>query len=118
MYGIPAGIDWTFIIGTELQQLCIGIHQLSLQFSGDVAIGVECDFEHAGHPAAASQCRGLPGRAPSLISLLGSRVDAVAREGGRVLVLSFSNGEQLRILDSNESFESFQITARGLTIIV
>ena len=118
MYGIPADVDWKFIIGKELLQLRIGRHHVSLRLAGDTAIGVECDFEHTSHPAAAGASLGLAGRATTLISLLGSRVVEVTRDGERALVLSFSNGEQLRLIDSNEHFESFQVTARGLTIIV
>jgi hypothetical protein len=46
VYGLPDETDLTFFIGTELQQVCIGRHEVILRFGDDLSITVESDIGH------------------------------------------------------------------------
>jgi hypothetical protein len=118
MYGIPEEIDWSFAVGRELLMVCVGQHQVVLRFHGEVTITIEGGFEHVSSKAGAKGEGGLPQRAASLMSLIGTTVQAIRAEDARTLWIGFSNGEGLRIYDSNSNYEAFQITAPGVDIIV
>ncbi len=119
MYGIPDDIDWSFLVGKELLQACIGLHQMQLRFDDDILLSIEGDFDHfRGEGTSLAGVRELPQKAATLLSLLGLKVATVRRRGRKTLALEFSSGETLWIHDSNESCESFQVIARGKEIIV
>ena len=52
------------------------------------------------------------------MSLLGSKVASVLSEGGKTLAIQFTNKETLKVCDSNEMYESFQVTTPDKEIIV
>lgn len=118
MYGLPANMDWNFLVGRELIQMCVGIHQVLLRFDGDVSVSIECVFEHSFPGAKTHSCTNLAHRAKSLVTLLGTRVERVDGKSHEALVLSFSNHETLQIHDSNEMHESFLVHAPGIEIVV
>ena len=41
MYGLNPEINLSFLVGRELLQVCIGIHQVQLHFDKDVSISIE-----------------------------------------------------------------------------
>src|SRR5207244_1074661 len=99
-------------VGREVLQVCIGLHQVSLRFDDEVSMDIECAFDHAtteGLPPGS----GLPQKAARLVSLLGSKVAYVSSEAGKTLIVRFTNKETLKIYDSNEVYESFQVIAPG-----
>jgi hypothetical protein len=118
MYGIINNLDWSFLIGKELLQICISLYQLSLRFNGDVSINIECEFEHVSLAANSLPAAKLSGTAVTLVSLLGARITAVSKQGVKTLGIEFSNGEMLMIHDSNDSYESFSINAPGKEIVI
>jgi Family of unknown function (DUF6188) len=118
MYGVPDNADWSFLADRELLQVCVGLYQVSLKFDGDTSIDVECEFDHSRSNTMSPPAAGLPGRAATLFSLLGVKIASVARQDGRTLAIAFRNDETLKIYDSNESFESFQIVGAGRQIVV
>lgn len=118
MYGIPEHTDFGFLAGKELSQVCIGAHQLVLNFWPDVTISVEGEFIHLKPGVELMEEVDLPRRSAGLVSLLGSRVDAALVRGTKILRLEFSNAEVLELHDNSEAYESFQVTAPGVDIIV
>ena len=118
MYGVPDSAEWLFLVGREVLQVCIGLHQVSLRFDGAVSMNIECDFDHAPVADTLSSESGLPQKAAGLVSLLGSKVASVLSEGGKTLAIRFTNKETLKVCDSNEMYESFQVTTPDKEIIV
>ena len=118
MYGIPESAEWSFLIGREVLQICIGLHQVSLRFDGQVVINIEGDFAHASVVATLGSGAGLPQKAASLVSLLGRKVASALSKGSKVLEIRFANEETLKLYDSSEIYESFQVTAPDKEIIV
>ena len=46
MYAIPKDVDWSFMLGKALIQVCYGQYQTQLRFDGDVSISIEGNVEH------------------------------------------------------------------------
>ena len=118
MYGVPDSSEWSFLVGREVIQVCIGLHQVSLRFDGQVSMNIECDFDHAPVADTLRPGSGLPHKAAGLVSLLGSTVTSALSKSGKILEIRFTNKEVLRIYDSNAIYESFQVTTPDKEIIV
>jgi Family of unknown function (DUF6188) len=118
VYGVPDSPEWSFLVGREVLQICVGLHQVILRFDGEVSMDIECEFDHSGATAKVPFGATLPSKAAGLVSLLGSKVASVASESGKTLAIVFTNKEILKIHDSNEIYESFQVTSPDKEIIV
>ena len=66
MYGVPDSIEWSFLVDREVLQVCIGLHQVSLKFDGQVSMNIECDFDHAPAADTLRSQSGLPHKAAGL----------------------------------------------------
>jgi hypothetical protein len=119
MYGNLKNIDWSFMLGKELIQVCYGKHQTQLRFDGDLCVSIEAGIVHGHADLVLGKSRGRDQGIPSLIGLLGSSIEHVQTEGEDSLVLQFSNAHMLRVLKDEEPYESFSISVPGkLTIVV
>lgn len=117
MYRIPASERFDFMRGRVLEELRLGRFQVSLVFDRSLVLSLECDFDHFPHTDV-KHGADYALRGATLATLLGSSVTAVDRENDRSLLLAFSNGEALRVRDSNDNCESFNIVAPGRHIVV
>ncbi len=118
MYGLKKDIDLSFFVGSELIQVCIGLHQLILNFSGDISISIECEFSHLSKGRALNKSSELPDSACSLLTTLGCCVTDINNLGNGNLEIKFSNGEIIQINDSNKDYESYCINTPNENIIV
>lgn len=107
MNGLPAGMNWEFLIGRTLQQVCFGQYQIQLRFDGEVWMDVE----------GAVTVDGAAAGAHILTKLLGAVITSVDAEGRGDLVVSIG-GHGLVLYDSNAHYESYTIGAPGLHIVV
>ena len=48
MYGLKQETDLTFLATAELQQVCVGLYQVILNFSNDTTISIESEYEVDG----------------------------------------------------------------------
>jgi len=120
MYGLKKEIQLGFLTGRELVQVAIGLYQVRFGFDQDVSISVEAEFryfdgqnEWTWRPEPASSqiaCR--------TVALLAASITNVQSSEEGTLVLTFSNGHRLTVLDSSKEYESWNITLPGQTIIV
>ena len=108
MYGLSLQTNLGFLLNRELQQVCVGRHQIILRFDADICITLECEYS----------LDGVPAEAASLFPLLGEKVASLNNSGNGSLAISFSNGCELLIVDSNQGYESYAITAPNIHIIV
>ena len=120
MYGLKTDIDLSFLNGRELIQLCTGLYQTIFKFDEEVAISVEVEFRYFnGHDE--SIWRPEPGSsalAARTASLLGTTIENFESDESGSLILTFSNGQRLTILDSSKEYQSYDITRPGETIVV
>jgi hypothetical protein len=108
MYGLPKDTDLTFLVRTKLEHVEVTEYQAQLHFTGDVCISIEGDCLIDNGPVDYETLR----------SLVGKTVFGVTIQDEGRLNLIFHDGQRLSILDSNDQYESYQITAPGVTIVV
>ena len=117
MYGFDKEIDFTFLVGRSLVQICVGLFQIILNFDDGVSISIEGTFEHIFNGVMPKQFV-LPDAAFSLIGLLGTKIEDVKAIDKVTLEIKFSDCSTLRLKDSNPNTESFQISSPLGEIIV
>jgi hypothetical protein len=124
MYKLPINQDWSFLLETILDQVCIGQYNTRLHFNGGaVSISINYDdvndfMHHKTKSLTSTSVEGMPKTSVTLISLLGASVDKVIAENITTLALFFNNNEELRIFDCSDAYESFTITSSKGIIIV
>ncbi|MGH9788250.1 MAG: DUF6188 family protein [Candidatus Acidiferrales bacterium] len=118
MHGLDKDINLSFLAGRELIQVAIGQYQTVFAFDRGVAISIEGRFIYASRSEQVEWRPGASHAAAKAVALLGSIVDNFVAEEDGTLKLFFSNGDQLRVLDDSSEYESYQITAPGITIAV
>jgi hypothetical protein len=119
MYGIDKSVNFHFLVGKELVQICIGLYQLILNFSDQVSIAVECMIRLCRPDGSMLEIScDAPELTRALTCLLGYTVVSINTEFEGEMILKFSDGSKLFIVDSNEDQESFTITTPDLEVIV
>jgi hypothetical protein len=118
MYGVPEGLLLTFLHDCELEQVCLGIHQVQFHFHPEGVLAVEGEWELLDADGTElDRCRPAPRIEPyRLHRLLGQRV--VASEVGPPfwIALRFERGELLRVFDSSTDYESFSIQPGNIVV--
>jgi Family of unknown function (DUF6188) len=120
MWGLKKETDLSFLMGRELIQVAIGLYQVQFHFDEEVAISVEAEFRYFE-----GQDESIWQREPSslhvasrTVTLLGASITSFKNDEDGTLILVFSNGRRLTILDSSKEHESCDITRPGQNIIV
>jgi len=119
MYSLNKDTDLSFLSRKKLLQVCVGEFQIILKFDSDILLSLECVFEHVlKHGQVLQGDLSNPSSANSLLSLVGSFIIRVENLGKGNLELAFANGDTVRIYDSNNDAESYQISSpRGMIIV-
>jgi hypothetical protein len=118
MYGLDTTIDLSFLMGRELIQIAIGIHQVIFVFDHSTSLAVESEFSLTWREGASIWRAGMPTAAAPALRLLGAAVDGVRGQEDGTLEIEFSGGNSLKVLDNKKEFESYTITRPGQTIVV
>ena len=118
MYGISEEEDFSFLEKKIVEQLCLSPYQIILHFKGDFSLSIQCDFLHHTEQRLNSVQGNFAERGCSLISLLDTEIVLAKRQRAKELTIEFSNSEKLRVYDSSESYESFDIWGPDIEIIV
>lgn len=108
MYGLPKDTDLTFFLRKKLERVDVGEFQAQLHFAGDICLSVEGEAHVDNRKVEFSDLGRLEGSTVFGVTI---------QEGGR-MNLVFTDGRRLGVLDSNADYESYQITAPGVTIVV
>lgn len=117
MNGLPITIDLVALIGRELIQVCIGAFQFILNFDVDVRIAVESSCVYNSASGASTKIINYSEGASRLCELIGMQVASADRGGDGGLILRFTNGAKLQILNSNLEYESFQVHIKPHTYV-
>ena len=116
MYGVPDGLDWTFLVNREVLQIGIGLFTVLVRLDeGDISI--------EGRYAWLSQGKQQEGDAESpstaimLTEILGRKVQTCSKRDDITLEIHFENGVLL-LRDDRPEYQSFVISVPGVTLIV
>lgn len=108
MCGLPADVDFRFFAGLALTQVCIGLHELILNFGSEATVTVEGDLSvQVGSPERI--VRDYRRAAGSVASLLSHSVTDVDSRPDGTLTLNFAGDERLSFHDSSTHYESYHI---------
>ena len=118
MYGLDKNQKLSFLESKELQQVCIGQYQVVLNFTDQISIAMECEYEIESNDQKERGESRIPESAKSLLKLVGSGILNASNLGMGCLQIEFARGIILRIYDSNENAESYEIISPEGSIIV
>lgn len=108
MYGLAKDTDLTFLLHKQLERVEVSEYQAQLHFTGSICISIEGECELDKKPITYAQ----------LTQLIGNSVFGVTVQNDGTTNVLFVDGKRLSILDSNSHYESYQITAPDVMIVV
>jgi hypothetical protein len=117
MRGLPADIDLSFLRDVALIQVCVGAHEAILNFDEPISITVETPFRITAEHGSTLYDDPRDG-ASALAKIIPATTAAVIPETNGTLTLVFTSGVELKLYDSNEGYESYQIHNGPTTIVV
>jgi hypothetical protein len=104
------------LAGSTLMQVCIGEHQVIMNFDRELSVSVETEVSAAPADAGQECWVGPPAAGSALLAFLGQSVDDARIEENGDLVVSFGNG-QVHVRRMLGGGESFEITGPGVNLI-
>jgi hypothetical protein len=108
VYGLSKETDLSFLLRERLERVDVSEHQAQLHFAGAISISIEGECELDREAIVFEQLKSLTGKSVS---------GATVQNKGTLNIV-FDGGRRLSILDSNENYESYQITGPGVNIVV
>jgi hypothetical protein len=116
MYALPEDFDPAVFLGRELQRICFPPYGLELQFEksiclkvfGVLSLGGESLREEDSSPRTLARLTALPGH----------RIAAASTEGRGTLVLTFDDGQTLRVIEDGDAYECYHLHLGEREIIV
>ncbi len=124
MYGLPVGETFRFFVGLTLSSFSLSRHQINLIFANSLVVSESTTISIEGRLGV--QLGGqeertfdeLPRAAYLLAELLDRAVIDVTTDKLGTLALSLDAESILRVYDSSEHYESYQIHHRERTFVV
>ena len=118
MFGLPADIDLTFLVGRTLLQVCFGLNDLVLNFDDRVSIQVSSCVGTRSKTGERRRDSDFRDAAPGLLSLVNEVVTRADGSSDGTLTLEFGGCGALTLYDDSKQFESYVIKAGERTIVV
>ena len=117
MYGLPKDLTLEFLSGQTLLQVCLGVHDLILNFHDDVSITVTSRIACAAPDGPKHEYDDFGQAAPDLMIFLNQTIVGAEGDENGTLRLMFNTGRSLSIYDDSKEYESYTIR-HGETFIV
>lgn len=114
VYGLPKNVDWNFLVGAILEQICFGKHNIQFHFDREISISVMSSLRLDG---AESPTIDFGELATTLCALLGEEITAAIPSNERAVSIRIGN-RVLELIDDSDQFESFVITAGSKEYVV
>ncbi len=116
MYGVRKDLDLAPFVGSTLNQVAIGPHDLQLHFDradpadGSASLSIWGRFEVRDRDGSILEA-GTPSdtRTRYLQDLVGTVVSSATAEPPSAIVLAFRSGRSVRVVDDTDQYESFAI---------
>ena len=120
MYGLPHTFDASVFVEKTLQRIEFTVNTVKLALDDDTSIVVESQLCHQWkNPHSRWEDRTtIPATESRLMRLLDKHVVGGSVEGQGTLVLQFSNGDILRVVEDSEQYECYQLRIGSTEIIV
>ena len=118
MYGLPQNVNLAFFAGRTLLQVCIGAHDLILNFDGNVSVTVTSSVGCIGPDGAIQQYVNFRLAAPAVLDLLNHVIVSAEGDQEGTLTLKFQDGGTLSIYDDSKEYESYIIRSNEQVIVV
>ena len=107
MHRIPENTDLSPLIGKNVEQVCIGAHEVIINLEDDLYITVEGGFAF-GHEEP-SEDPDFRRAANAFAALVGHTITGAKVLRDEAVAFNFSGGTTLTIFDDSDHGESFQI---------
>lgn len=119
MYGLPKEMNLDFLVGQTLTQVCVGLHDLVLNFHGEVSITVMSRIcLNDPHRRAVREYKDFRDSVNDLISILNRTIAVAKGSCDGTLDLEFESGEMLSVYDDSKEYESYIIRNSENVIVV
>jgi len=119
VYRLGKDVDLSFMLGAELEQISIGLHQIIFNFDSSLSISVVGLLELICKEDTLSWDDGFRDADLSLTGLLGLKIKNVEILSEVLLSITFNKDDYvLKLHDSSDEYESFQIWSDDQEIIV
>ena len=110
MYEVPTDIDLTDIVGSEIQQICLGRYQVQFRFDSERVIDVEGNIEILEHDIVIANWNEEDNWSNTAFQkLFNVRVKGYSVPNNRTLDIQFEGNLILRLYNNSETYESIQI---------
>jgi hypothetical protein len=117
MHGFSDELNFSFLRGSTVEQVCLGQYETQLRLYPEGHITLEGKYIHKIGAREIVQERDSCGT-NELFRLLGQDITRVAAMPPRSFAISFSNGDELILIDDSDQHESFLIASpNGLIVI-
>lgn len=118
MYGLPENVDLNFLKAKRLIQICISAHQIIFGFDEDISISIESPIKLISGIGESYLYDDVSSINKDFIGLLESSVVDVIPYVTGTLVLLFSSGSKIELVDDSIQYESYQIFRGGKIVVV
>jgi hypothetical protein len=121
MYGLPKDKDLSFLLSAgKVDEVCIGLSSVIIKWPNAASISVEGEFVFNRNDGQSIRVkRGeYPLTVGCLSHLVYSTIVGYEIQDKGTLMLNFSNGDQLSLLDDSSKYESYEISTNQGPIIV
>ncbi len=108
MFGLPAELDLSFLVGPRLEQVAIGENEIIFGFELSISLNVQGDFS-LGAQEAETNFGSPRDAAEQAVALLGHAAVQESHTLSGDLFLTFDDGTRLSLHDTSEHYESYQI---------
>lgn len=118
VYGIPENEAFEFLHGRTLDQLCFGRYQVLFRFDEAVWVTVEGHLgvrEADGGEVIVDDARSV---AAALVNAIDTQVAKVIVHDAKSFSIVFEGGLAIRVIDSSDRYESFQVGHSDRLIVV
>lgn len=119
MYGLPQGLDLSFIEQSRLDSICVSRFVLIFHFDDNIKITVmsamSCTLRDSTHYQLDDDFRDA---IALIVVFIGEKVESAVAEGIGTLRLTFEGGAQLFFYDDSDMYESYVIKHGDDTIVV
>ena len=118
MYGLPTNINLDFFLEKTLLQICIGAHDLILNFDGNVSVTITSSIEFSCSKCSFQKTNDFRRIASTIAVLINQTIVSVEGNEAGTLTLKFDSGGIVTIYDDSKEYESYTIKNQKQIIVV
>ena len=110
MHGLPSHINLKFLENKELIQVCVDLHELTLNFEEEISILITSRCTLQTSDGETTDIIDYQRAASATLKLLGAKIVEESHENDGTLALRFSTKDTLTLFDDQSNYESYVIS--------